>query len=68
MELLGYPKLTEEEAQGIRDFLHACQVYLLDETVEAEAIRLRRAGNLKLPDAIVAATAITVGAQPINAG
>lgn len=59
MELLGYPKLTAEEDQTIRAFLAACQVGLIDEAVEAEAIRLRRSGTFKLPDAIVAATAIT---------
>jgi predicted nucleic acid-binding protein len=61
MELLGYPKLTDEEDRGIRIFLAACQVRLLDERIETEAIRLRRSGVFKLPDAIVAATAITGG-------
>ncbi|MCK9213379.1 MAG: PIN domain-containing protein [Rhodoferax sp.] len=32
---------------------------MLDEQVEARAIQLRRSGAFKLPDAIVAATAIT---------
>ncbi len=59
MELLGYPKLTIEEDQAIRSFLAACRVSLLDERIEAEAIHLRRSGLFKLPDAIVAATAIT---------
>ena len=59
MELLGYPQLTEEEDREIHSFLAACQVRLLDDQVEAVAIRLRRSGTFKLPDAIVAATAIT---------
>jgi len=59
MELLGYPKLTEQENEQIRIFLAACQVCLIDEAVEAETIRLRRTGAFKLPDAIVAATAVT---------
>ena len=42
MELLGYAKLTVEEDAAIRNFLAACQVRLLDEKIEAEAIRLRR--------------------------
>lgn len=58
MELLGYPKLTDDEDQGIRQFLAACEVRLLNEQIEAEAIRLRRSGHFKLPDAIIAATAI----------
>lgn len=59
MELLGYPQLTDEEDRTIREFLAACQVRMLDEQVEARAIQLRRSGTFKLPDAIVAATAIT---------
>lgn len=58
MELLGYPQLTDEEAHVIRSFLSACQVRMLDETIEAKAITLRRSGTFKLPDAIIAATAI----------
>jgi predicted nucleic acid-binding protein len=59
MELLGYPQLTVEEDQTIREFLANCQVRMIDEQVEAQAIQLRRSGAFKLPDAIVAATAIT---------
>jgi predicted nucleic acid-binding protein len=58
MELLGYPQMTDEEEGAIRTFLAACQVRMLDEQIEAQAIRLRRSGAFKLPDAIVAATAI----------
>ena len=61
MELLGYPNITDAEDQGIRAFLAACRVCLLDERIEAEAIHLRRSGAFKLPDAIIAATAITGG-------
>lgn len=61
IELLGFPALTEDEDHEIRAFLSCCRVYLLDERIEAEAIRLRRHGGLKLPDAIIAATAIMNG-------
>ncbi|RFO98990.1 hypothetical protein DIC66_01360 [Rhodoferax lacus] len=59
MELLGYPQLTDEEDKAIQSFLAACQVRMLDPQVEALAITLRRSGAFKLPDAIVAATAIS---------
>ena len=58
MELLGYPKLTDDEDRDIRSLLAMCQVRFIDEQVEAEAIRLRRSGAFKLPDAIIAATAL----------
>lgn len=59
MELLGYPQLTDEEDRTIRAFLANCQVRMLDEQTEARAIQLRRSGAFKLPDAIIAATALT---------
>ena len=59
MELLGYPQLTDEEDGTIRGFLANCQVRMIDEQVEAQAIQLRRNGIFKLPDAIIAATALT---------
>ena len=59
MELLGYPKITDEDERVIRAFLNECQILLLDEHIEAKAIQLRRSGGFKLPDAIVVASAMT---------
>jgi predicted nucleic acid-binding protein len=57
MELLGFPGLADEDERAILGFLQNCQVLFIDEAVERAAIRLRRAGLCKLPDAIIAATA-----------
>lgn len=62
MELLGYPAIGDQEEQAARAFLSSCQVIGIGDEVESLAIRLRRAGGLRLPDAIVAATALAVGA------
>lgn len=59
MELLGYPKITDEDERVIHAFLSECQILLLEERIEAKATQLRRSGAFKLPDAIVAATAMT---------
>jgi len=58
MELLGFPNLAPEEEAAILDLLSNCRVMLIDEAVERQAIRLRRTSHCKLPDAIVAATAL----------
>ena len=63
MELLSYPQLTEEEESQIKRFLDCVEVCLIDEPIENEAIRLRRALGLKLPDAIIAATAVINNAR-----
>jgi predicted nucleic acid-binding protein len=61
MERLGFPELTEEARGQIEALLSAITVILLDERIEAAAIALRRRTRLKLPDAIIAATAQTHG-------
>ena len=58
MELLSFSSLSQQEEAEIRAFIGCCQVLMLDEQVEAQGIQLRRSGTLKLPDAIVASTAI----------
>lgn len=57
MELLGFPNLTDAEESAISEFLRSCHILLVDENIERQAIRLRRDGHCKLPDAIIAATA-----------
>ncbi|MEO8146711.1 MAG: type II toxin-antitoxin system VapC family toxin [Bacteroidia bacterium] len=58
IEVLGYPfdsKLNEERTN---DFVSKCIVYELDNLVSNQTIKLRKEYKLKLPDAIIAATAI----------
>jgi hypothetical protein len=66
MELLSYPLLDESEQLKIRNFLSAVTVVDLTEEVKNLAIGLRRQHLLKLPDAIVAATALSLGAQLVT--
>ena len=57
MELLSYPSLEVSEKEVIQSLLANLLVLKLDERVEQEAIAFRRAYSVKLPDAIIAATA-----------
>ena len=57
MELLSFSAITSDEELRIRAFLVDCSVLLIDDRIEAEAIAIRRAKRLQLPDAIVAASA-----------
>ena len=66
MELLSFPTLTPSEEGAIRQFLASLKLAELSAEVRGIAIQLRRSQRLKLPDAIVAATAIELGAELIT--
>jgi predicted nucleic acid-binding protein len=62
MELLAWPSLTtEEEEEKVREFLDQLVICELTPSIRARAVQLRRQKQLKLPDAIVCATAIEFG-------
>jgi predicted nucleic acid-binding protein len=58
MELLAWPSLTPEEEKKIRTFLSRVAICELTPAIRARAVQLRREQRLKLPDAIICATAI----------
>ena len=66
MELLSFPGLTSDEETVVREFLDCVTVAPLDIELEAAAIRLRRSRRLRLPDAIVAATALRTGGKLVT--
>jgi predicted nucleic acid-binding protein len=57
IELLSYPSLSFEQEVLIRDFLTNVTVVGVDSNIKYLAIALRKTYRLKLPDAVVAATA-----------
>jgi hypothetical protein len=66
MELLSYPSLDDAALAQIRSFLSQVTVVELTEEIRELAIGLRRQHTLKLPDAIVAATALGLQAQLVT--
>jgi len=66
MELLSYPSLNDASLAQIRSFLSELTVVELTGEIRALAVDLRRKHGLKLPDAIVAATAISLQAQLVT--
>ena len=63
MELLGFPSITREEETIIREKLSRLVYIPLTGTIEDVVIDLRRKRRIKLPDAIIAATALCTGAE-----
>lgn len=62
LELLAYPGLASSEEQRVRAFLEDIPVTDLTQAVKHHAVDLRKRSGLKLPDAIVAATAVALEA------
>ena len=63
MELLAWPSLTTEEEENVGEFLNRLVICELTPSIRARAVQLRRQKQLKLPDAIVCATAIEFGVE-----
>lgn len=61
MELLSYPDVDANEEREIRRFPSGVVVVDLTPHIQAVAIQLRRLYRLKLPDAVVAATSVSLG-------
>jgi predicted nucleic acid-binding protein len=67
LELLGYKGITEQEESWMELFLEECSIMDFNEGIKNITIDLRRNYKLKLPDAIIAATAIFLGIPLISA-
>lgn len=58
MELLSFPRITPDELANLQSLLSDCAIFPLSAAVKERAILVRRTYGTKLPDAIVAATAL----------
>lgn len=59
MELCSYPAITVIQEQWLKRFISDVEVVNLTNSIKEQTIKLRKERLLKLPDAIVCATAIT---------
>lgn len=60
MELFSFPRITKADKEVLQAFLAFVKIVPLDEQVKDTAISFRRETRCKLPDAIIAATAINL--------
>ncbi|MFN8300937.1 MAG: type II toxin-antitoxin system VapC family toxin [Saprospiraceae bacterium] len=67
MELLGYPGITPQEQERIKSFLNDCLLIDINADIKEKAIAIRQRHNLKLPDAIIAATALHLNLALLSA-
>jgi predicted nucleic acid-binding protein len=66
LELFGLPGLKEEEEQKISELLKPFLEIAVDSKVIDRAIRVRKSKRIKVPDAIIAATALEQGCSLIT--
>ena len=67
LELLSFPKLSRDQENNIKELLKNCQLINLNEEIKSLTIELKRKYKLKLPDAIIAATAYYLNLPLITA-
>lgn len=60
MELLAYKGITPTEQQTIQNFLNDCIIIGIDNKIKLNSIEVKKMSSMKLPDSIVAGTAISL--------
>ncbi|OGG86678.1 hypothetical protein A3B87_02505 [Candidatus Kuenenbacteria bacterium RIFCSPHIGHO2_02_FULL_39_13] len=58
IELFSYPGLELEEDRKIKEFIEDFKINELDDEIVDKTIEIRKKYKLKLPDAVIAATAL----------
>ncbi|AHW61308.1 hypothetical protein SAMN05444285_13815 [Draconibacterium orientale] len=67
MELLSFHKINEHDKKIIKSFIKDCIVIDIPYDIKKLAIELRKKCNVKLPDAIIAATSLFLNAPIVTA-
>lgn len=64
MEVLGYPFGDSRQKAFIEKLFSFLEIIYIDESVTQKTILLRQNNKIKLPDAIICATALATNAKP----
>ena len=67
MELLSYKKITAKEQKAIKQFIKELLIIDINDAIKTKAITLRKTSNIKLPDAIIAASSLWLNIPLITA-
>lgn len=67
LELLSFKTLADEEEQAIKGFVNSCQLISINKDIKKLTVELKRRYQLKLPDAIIAATAYSLNIPLLTA-
>ena len=67
LELLGFRELSDYQESEIKNLLTDCSIINLDEQIKSKTIYIKKNYNLKLPDSIIAASALNSNLPLFNA-
>lgn len=67
IELLYFKKISQSELRGVETFLELLTVGNVSEDIKKQTIEIRKTTNLKLPDCLIAATAMALNTTIITA-
>ena len=60
LELIGFKKISAKEEFQIHEILKDCSIIPLNERIKEKYVDIRKSYHLKLPDAVIAATALVL--------
>jgi predicted nucleic acid-binding protein len=66
LEILGFSGLSAADERGLKDLLAEFQEAAITSAVVEQAIEIRKATRIKIPDALIAATAIVREAELVT--
>lgn len=58
MEVLGHSFMSEVEEEKVKSLISKLKIIYVDQPIALEVVQIRKDKKIKLPDAIIAATAI----------
>ena len=58
IEVLGFPFPTQQAESGAEELINAMELISISEKIVEQTIRLRKMTRIKIPDAIIASTAL----------
>ena len=67
LELLSFPEISEKEINKIKSFIDECIIIEMSSTIKKYTIELRKKHQLKLPDAIIAASSLYINVPLVTA-
>lgn len=58
LELLGYKNISAAEQRNVKQFISECTIIDINDAIKKYVVEIRKAQSMKLPDSIIAATAL----------